>query len=54
LTPPTQIQAESAEHIIPLAVTTEAAFVAVHAVGEVGADDRAGGADRQTTRIGRP
>jgi hypothetical protein len=26
-----------------VAVTTEAAFVAVHAVGEVGADDRAGG-----------
>jgi hypothetical protein len=38
-----QIRAESAERIIPLAVTTEVAFVAVHAVGEVGADDRAGG-----------
>ena len=41
--PLAQIRAESANHIIPIAVTTEAAFVALHAVGEVGADDRAGG-----------
>ena len=32
--PLAQIRAESAEHIIPIAVTTEAAFVAMHAVGE--------------------
>jgi hypothetical protein len=31
------------EPITPIAVTTEAAFVVLHAVGEVGADDRAGG-----------
>jgi hypothetical protein len=36
-----RIQAEFAEHIIPIAVTTEAAFAAVRAVGELGADDRA-------------
>ncbi len=40
------VRAESARHIIPITVTTEAAFVALHAAGEVAADDRAEGADR--------
>jgi hypothetical protein len=30
---------ESANRITPIAVTTEAAFITLHAVGEVGADD---------------
>jgi hypothetical protein len=41
--PLAQIRAGSAEPIIPIAVTMEAAFVTLHAAGEAGADDRAGG-----------
>jgi hypothetical protein len=47
-----QIRAEPAEHIVPIALTTEAVFAALppwaswaRAVGELGAGDRAEGAD---------
>jgi len=38
LTGTAQIRARSAEQLIPIAVTTEAAFAAVHTAGEVGAE----------------